>query len=187
MREVTEKVYKFDELSEEAQEKVLADFGDINVDHEWWDIDGLLDPSEKEMKEKRIKAEEIESLLFSYKIGEFDLDRGQYLQLENIVVKNDDVFRQFLEIPKYLWNQCSYYFTNDTRKTNTYLELQTDEEPENNVDLYTLDKAVDIMGNKIHEAWVSLRNNYEYLISEEAIKETILLNEYEFYEDGRMF
>jgi hypothetical protein len=43
------------------------------------------------------------------------------------------------------------------------------------------------MGDKIHEAWVSLRNDYEYQTSEKAIKETIEANEYEFYVDGKLF
>ena len=31
-----------------------------------------------------------------------------------------------------------------------------------------------------------LSNEYEYLISDEAIKETITANEYEFYENGKL-
>ena len=32
------KVYKFKELPEEAQQKVLDKFRNINVDYEWWDF-----------------------------------------------------------------------------------------------------------------------------------------------------
>lgn len=56
MRTVEVNVYKFDELSEEAQEKVLIDFRLINVeDTEWWDNDGWLELSEEQMKESGIK------------------------------------------------------------------------------------------------------------------------------------
>jgi hypothetical protein len=115
------------------------------------------------------------------------LERGQYLQLDGVAVNNDEAFRKFLKIPKELWDQCSYYFENDSRNRNTYLDLQTiDEEPtdeENDI----LERAIEIMGDKIHEAWVSLRNDYEYQTSEKAIKETIEANEYEFYVDGKLF
>ena len=187
MRTVKTKVYRFEELSEESQEKALSELADINVDYEWWDIDGLLDLTKDEMDEAEIEPGEIKDVLFSYTIREFDLERGQYIQFGNIVVSNDEAFRKFLKIPKELWDQCSYYFENDSRNRNTYLDLQTiDEEPtdeENDI----LERAIEIMAEKIHEAWVSLRNDYEYLTSEEAIKEAIETNEYEFCEDGKMF
>lgn len=185
MRTVKTKVYKFEELSEEAQKKALKRLNDINIDHEWWDIEGLLDLTQDEMDEAKIKPGEIESLLFSYKIMEFDLERGQYLQLENVVVNNDEAFRKFLKIPKDLWRECGYYFTNDSRDCNTCLDLQTDDPPTEEED-NILNGAIEIMAEKIHEAWVSLRNNYEYYTSEEAIKDTILANKYEFYEDGTL-
>jgi len=186
MRTVETKVYKFEELSEEVQERVIGDFDDINVDHEWWGIDGLLDPTKEEMEKKGIEPGEIKSLLFSYEVTEFDLERDQYINFDKVIVNNDDVFRQFLEIPEDLWDQCAYYFISDIRRCNTYLELQTDELPTEGEEKF-IDNAVEIMADKIHEAWVSLRNDYEYLTSEEAIKDTILANEYEFYEDGKMF
>jgi hypothetical protein len=187
MRTVKIKVFRFEELSEESQEKALSGLADINVDYDWWDIDGLLDLTKDEMSEVGIEPGEIKDVLFSYTIREFDLERGQYLQLDGVAVNNDEAFRKFLKIPKELWDQCSYYFENDSRNRNTYLDLQTiDEEPtdeENDI----LERAIEIMGDKIHEAWVSLRNDYEYQTSEKAIKETIEANEYEFYVDGKLF
>lgn len=185
MRTVKIKVYKFEELSEESQGKALSGLADINVDYEWWDIDGLLDLTQDELNEAGIEPGEIESLLFSYKIKAFDLERGQYLQLENVVVNNDEAFGKFLKIPEDLWSQCTYYFSNTKRDTNTCLDLQTDDWPTTEED-DILNRAIEIMAEKIHEAWVSLRNNYEYLISEEAIRDTILANEFEFYENGKL-
>jgi cupin superfamily acireductone dioxygenase involved in methionine salvage len=37
MKKVEIEVYKFDELSRRAKDKVLADMADINVDHGWWE------------------------------------------------------------------------------------------------------------------------------------------------------
>ncbi len=36
MRTVRTKVYKFDELSKEAQQKAIERLSDINVDYDWW-------------------------------------------------------------------------------------------------------------------------------------------------------
>jgi hypothetical protein len=185
VRKITVKIYKFDELSEEAQQSAISELSDINVDYEWWDIEGLLDLTQAEMDEVGIKPDDIESVLFSYKIREFDLDRGQYLQLDSVVVNNDDAFRKFLKIPEDLWDQCAYYFTNDSKDFNTCLDLQTDEVP-TEVEGDILNEAIEIMAEKIHEAWVSLRASHEHLTSEEAIKDTIKLNEYEFYENGKL-
>jgi hypothetical protein len=187
MRIVKTKVYKFEELSEESQEKALSGLADINVDYDWWDIDGLLDLTKNEMSEVGIEPDEIKDVLFSYTVWEFDLERGQYLQLDGVSVNNDEAFRKFLKIPKELWDQCSYYFENDSRNRNTYLDLLTIDEETTDEENDILERAIEIMADKIHEAWVSLRNDYEYLISEEAIKDTIKTNECEFYEDGRLF
>lgn len=186
MRETTIKIYKFEELSEEAQQAAISNLGDINIDYEWWDIEGLLDLTQDESDEVGIKSGEIESLLFSYKIKEFDLERGQYIQFKNVVVNNEEAFRKFLKIPEELWKQCSYYFSSTKRDTNTCLDLQMDDPPTNEED-DILNRAIEIMDDKIHEAWVSLKTDYEYLTSEEAIKDTIQANEYEFYKNGKFF
>lgn len=189
MRTIKVGIYKFEELSEEAQQAAISTLGDINVDYDWWDYDeSLLDLTQKEMDEAEIKPGEIESLLFSYKIGAFDIDRDQFLQLKDVVVNNEEAFRKFLKIPEALWEQCAYYFTNPSGQRNTFLEIQTDDYVEDLTDEENgaIDRAIEIMGNKIHEAWVSLRKDYEYNTSEEAIKDTIKANEYEFYENGKM-
>lgn len=38
----------------------------------------------------------------------------------------------------------------------------------------------------MHDAWVSLRDNYEYQYSDEAVKDTIRANEYDFDEYGNL-
>jgi hypothetical protein len=185
MREITVKIYKFEELSEKAQQSTISNLSDINVDYEWWDIEGLLDLSQKEMDEVGIKPGEIESLLISYKIEAFELGGHQYIQFENVIVNNEEAFRKFLKVPEELWAQCSYYFTNDSKNCNTCLDLSTDDPPTEEED-DILNGAIEIMADKIHEAWVSLRTDYEYQTSEKAIKDTILANEYEFYENGKL-
>jgi hypothetical protein len=48
------------------------------------------------------------------------------------------------------------------------------------------DDLIDALRSFEHWAWRVLRDEYEYLTSAEAIKETIEANEYEFDQDGNL-
>jgi hypothetical protein len=184
------KVYQFNELSDEAKQKALECMYDINVDHEWWDYDGLLDLITEEMKSRKIKLSDYPSTLFSYTVEAFDVDRDWFIQLE-IDVKDDDIFRKFLRIDKRLWEQCEPVFETAPRRnatTNFWIAIAKDNG--NNLtqrEAFIIERAEQIMNDKIDEALIGLRNNYEWLLSEEAIIETIEANEYEFTEDGKLY
>ena len=62
MRIVETKVYKFEELSDEAKEKAIQEFWDINVDFPWWE--SVYDDAKN----------------IGLVIEEFDLDRGSYVK-----------------------------------------------------------------------------------------------------------
>lgn len=48
------------------------------------------------------------------------------------------------------------------------------------------DAEHELLNDLLQDYWIMLRNEYEYLISEAAIVETIEANEYEFTENGEM-
>lgn len=203
MKTKTINTYQFDELSDEAKQHAIEKLSDINVNYEWWDIDGLLDLTQKEITSRHIKMSKewykisphanikgeypAYTGLISYKIKYFDLDRDQYVQFEDIKINDDDTFRKFLRIPKRLWNNCYYSFTN---KRNYHTNTEFVIEPQDQYNDFTpaqqkiIDRAIDIMTDKISEALSMLRADYEHAISEEAIIETIKINEYEFDENG---
>ena len=60
MRIMKTKVYPFDELSEDAKDKVIENLWDINIFHEWWEV----------------TYEDAENV--GIKITSFDIDRGSY-------------------------------------------------------------------------------------------------------------
>src|SRR3990172_9884255 len=60
MRTVRTKVYKFDELTTEVQNKVIQSFSNLNVDYDWW----------------RSVYEDAEQI--GLKITEFELGAGSY-------------------------------------------------------------------------------------------------------------
>jgi len=200
-------VFKFDELSPKAQEKALED--QRQFESEIWsaaESGGLLEFSENDFKESGVQPlpdkwydqkllpdgihyEGVEypayGGLFKYNHQEiyFDLDRGQYLQLNDIKVTDDNVFRKFLGIPGKLWSKISYRFVNE-RENNTKLSFDSGDVNQKEVD--TLLKASEKWDDKMHEGWRRLRDDYEYRLSDENLKETIEANGYEFTEDGKI-
>lgn len=189
------KVFKSNELSEEAKQKAIEKLSDINTDYEWWQDDGLIDLSQKECTARHISSSEYPlNCLFSWKEIYFALDRRQYLQFKDLAVNSDDVFRKFLRIPKRLWQNCQYSFDNKRSgyggEHNT--ELVFDAEFESGREFTAkeqtiIDKAIEIFSDKVHEGWKNLRDQYEYLTSKKGIIETIEANDYDFFEDGRLF
>jgi len=162
MRTIRTKVYKFNELSKEGQQKALENYQDINVFHYWWE-DIYLD------------IQVIEAHIES-----FDLDRkeitgkfynGGYTTAKNIIEhhgENCDTYllaKQFIiefdEAEKEIRAQDFYDYFNDREKQflNDLLKCYL--------------KILEI--------------DLEYRLSDEAIKETLIFNEYEFLSTGKMF
>ena len=216
-RLVSVRVYKFDELPKEIQEKVLDEHRQINVDFDWWDMDGLVDFNEQDFKDAgvqplpkewynrklmpdKIHYEGVEYpayiglIKYSHKNMYFDIDRGQYLQLNDIEVKDDNVFRKFLKIPEKLWGKVSYRFDSSGRETNTTLEFRDNEgddfedsEKLSPAERDTLKNAQDKWQDKMGEALKMLKDTYESSMEDEEVADTIRANEYDFKENGEQF
>lgn len=192
------KALKFDELTDEAKRKAVEQLYDINLVFDWWDGDCYLELSEKEIEARHIKMSEkwwehqgnipgeypAYSGLFKWKALYFDIDRGQYIQFDQLEVTDDNIFRVFLRIPKRLWEKCSYYFEAG-RRNNTRLVLESSESDFTDRERDIIIRAEKIFSDKVHEAWVMLRRDYEYRISTEGIEEAIRTNDLDFFEDGR--
>jgi hypothetical protein len=176
-------VFNYDELPEDAKQKALEKYYDINVDDNYWyDYDEKLGLNAKEMKKYGTKK-----IFDEGKTLYFDLDRGMYIQFPDLKVVDEEGFRKLLGIPKPLWKKVKddYSFENN-RDRNTALNLgkyQDYTEKEQKI----LRDAEERFGDKIQEAWKTLRDNYEYNTSKEAIEETFKINEYEFTKDGKIF
>jgi hypothetical protein len=207
MKTVEIKIYKFNELPEETKEKVLDDFRFINVDYdEWYQDDGLLELSEEEMKQSKIKLSKnwfkknqnipkeypAYTGLFKWQKLYFSFDKDNYIQFEGLEVIDQNIFRKFLKIPKKLFHNCIWYFYNNSNYKNATTELIIESDKENGDDFtdkekIIIDRAQSIMNNKIQNALLDIEDNYNYLISEESIINTIEANDYDFTADGKLF
>jgi len=155
-------VYKFDELTEEGKRKALENLYDINVDFDWWD--STYDDAET----------------IGCKITEFDLDRGSYCRLTcpdahetaRLIVENHGEMCETYKLAKeYLKD---YDAAGEGPDSDTADEIRDDLNGE-------FERA-------LGEEYLSLlRQEYEYLTSEEVIKETIEANDYDFTSEGRIF
>ena len=163
---IKRKLYKFEELSEEAQEEAIERLYDINVDYEWWNF--TYDDAER----------------IGLKITAFDIDRGNYIKGK--VTEDTRTMAELI-----LKDHGS--ITDTYKLAHEYLEqLYIWQSYDQEVDDYGYEEDIpeDIEEEfirQLKEEYLSiLRKEYEYLTSREAIIETIEANEYEFTVDGKL-
>jgi len=174
MREetTTRILYEFDELSDEAQQVARQQLWDINVCFDWWD------------------ATYEDAARIGLKLTEFDLGRRAYCRGEWI----DDPETVARAILAEHGDQCETYKTaqaflvdvttgQEKHKSSPdydpdYEEYWETQEYENRCDEFLHDLLEDYR--------IILQNEYDYLTSEEAIREIIEANEYEFTENGKL-
>jgi hypothetical protein len=171
MRQETKVItyYKFDELSDRAKQNAIDKLRDINVDYDWWDY--VYDDAET----------------IGVKITGFDIGRGSYCEMEfqdsrvgvaELILKNHGEMCDTYKLAK--------TFLEDMGKAmpDNYDELEYDEQVK--ID-DAVDELKDEFENTLSGEYLSmLRQEYEYLTSDEGIIETIECNEYEFDADGDM-
>lgn len=165
-------LYSFNELSQEAQETALNEMRDINVSYDWWEW----------------TYEDAKRVGLS--IQGFDLDRrrgaqGEFIQgaehCANLILKEHgkdcDTYKE-----------AKHYFELRDALVEKYSDgINKNIVTEENV--YDFDGECDDLDNEFKEQIlecysIMLQNEYEYQQTDEAVKETIEANDYEFNEDG---
>jgi hypothetical protein len=191
MRVEQRNVYTFEELSPEIQQKVIEKNYDVNVDYEWWEDNYLLDPTDPELKEMKVRLpEDYKSPIFSWKKIYFDIDRNSHLEFVNLEVNDTNAFRLLLGLDKRLFDKAWLTFDTDNfkRYPTTILTYEPND-PDRGFteqEIKLLDRAVERFNDMIYNALKRLRKQYEFCTSEESIKDTIIGNSWEFTETGEM-
>tara|TARA_Y100001972_G_scaffold47562_2_gene58673 strand:- start:30 stop:497 length:468 start_codon:yes stop_codon:yes gene_type:complete len=155
VREITTvtKVYFFNELNKEQQQKAIDNHRDINTDYEWYDF--IFE----------------DALSVGIKILSFDLYREGNINL----APTDTYYNASMEIRK-KYNKGSELYCH----ADNYLSVGLDKILES--------KNASLFISNLEDYYLNeLRKNYEYLMSDEAIKETLIANEYEFTQNGKIF
>lgn len=178
MREETVKVYSFEELDEDAQEKAIEEARYHNVDYEWWDF--LHDEFSSELAEIGVDA------------GTFywNLDRGDYFYAPNASISDERLLLKAAGID--LRSKEARRYTVD----GAHLSIETRHfgggSARNYVETYSDDpeieeKIQDLLDNKFEDFKSRLRDEQEYLTSDEAVRENLIANEYDYTEDGSRY
>lgn len=189
-------VYTFEELSPEAKEKALEKFRNINVEHDWYEF--TIDDWRGKLSEAGWGNLEAIEISFS---GFWSQGDGASFTVKKMyddnVLKLIDTYKL---VEKYsLLKEAEYLEGSITRRgmysheSSTIIEINGD--PKEGVDydefhkqLSGLEKDLkEIMVNLNHDIYKELEKEYENAISDEAVRDAILINEYEFLEDGSFF
>jgi len=164
-------IYCFKELPDAIQEKAITNLYDINVDHDWWEC----------------TYEDAE--MVGLKISSFDIDRGSYCKLDfiesaeasaHLIIDNHGV-------------DCENYKTAKSylKERDELINTADKDENGNFKDEYQLDSDLDDLDSEFKKSisenyLIMLQKDYKYLTSEEAIKECIESNDYEFDINGKL-
>lgn len=201
MREVIQKVYKFNELEKKVQEKVLERERYAYVDGmNWWAY--TLEDFESTMYADhlfRVDEDSVSFALYSQDAGagftgEFETAQAAINVALAFDLKGDVNKASILdEIREYGEVRVSHNSWNNTspRKWNTYIELLIDGVPMEEDEKYApfvnaLEEWKDVECSRLYTA---LEEEYDYLTSDEYIIEQLMDEDenYEFLENGTDF
>lgn len=176
MRTIEIKAYQFKELDETTKQKVIEDNLYINVEHDWWDC------TYETLRECGIKVES------------FDIGRRQECEIEfledgyAIATNIIDTFGEAMDMVKDAknfiekWDALVKHHGEGNDKEGYSVKEELYDEFDEDVEGIVYDLKKDLQ----HEILIWLREEYEWLTSEESIIETIEANEYEFTEEGKL-
>ena len=180
MREI--KVYSFDELSEEAQERAINELRPLNIEPYWYE-----DTFDTIRAAGKLLGLEIDRIYFDMDL--YCIFNADYRYVHGGAVKAvrkefswaDDLCKvakdlQGLQKRHFYSLSCN---VSSQRNTNSYRCFRFGED-------YECDDLGDILDDFAHWARILLRDEYAWLTSNEAIREMIEANEYEFTEAGEL-
>lgn len=179
MREetVTTKIYKFDELSENAKEKAREWFRQGALDYEWWDC--IYDDAER----------------IGLKISHFDTDHhdiGGDIKYSCVDTASKILKEHGASCDTYV---LAEQFLKDYQTLEAEIEsIEALDDPSDAM-LDRSSMAKDEMEDLekefkyalLQEYLATLQREVDFRLSDEQIDESILANEYEFTEDGKLY
>ena len=187
METISINLYTFDELIEKAQNKVLDDNRYFNVEHDDW--------HEYTIEDEKTKLAELGYLDADISFSGFHSqgDGASFtakIDLDAWINQDKTSREKFLSLNQYdisAWidKSASRYHHEETMSACTDMDCDA---PETMLDLedelqVTIEAEAKELAGDIYN---QLRKEYEYLTSDEAIKESITINEYTFEADGTM-
>jgi len=177
------KIYSFNELSNEVKEKILEEYRDINVNYSAW-ADVVIDEWKMKLKDLGYFNVEI------YYSGFYCQGSGAYFTGKvdvNEWIKKHKAKTRFKKLLKEIEQGCFYEIRiNHGYRYKMYVEYEA--EGMSDKAYGQLKEVVNWIEQEAYELsekiYKDLEREYEYLISDEAVIDTIKENNFEFLEDG---
>lgn len=170
MRTIEVKIFKFNELNEEAKQNAISNLYNINIDYNWWEF----------------IYEDAKNI--GLKITSFNLDRNRHAKGE-FILNAPEVAQNILSNHG---KECETYKTAESFLEvwqpifNAYMDEESEkyESSESEDEMQELED--DFFNSLLEDYSIILQNACDYLQSDESIIDTIEANDYEFTEDGEM-
>jgi hypothetical protein len=189
MKKVEITLYQFKELSKEAQAKALETYRDINTDYEWYDY--IFEEWKEKLKKLGYEDAEI---LFSGFGSQGDgacftaeVYLKHWLKKHKLEKKYKKLFQEADDVKITIKHSWRYSYSSSTDVDYEWYgdaERLTDKLEDNILEVIELIKEErEKLGDKIYK---ELDDTYYNLIGDEAIADTLEVNEYDFTDDGKI-
>lgn len=208
MRTIETKVYKFDELSNDAKAKAVEKMWDVNVDYEWWDsvYEDAADIAELfGLDIRQTKQNTINIIKFTPTIyfsgfssqGDGACFEGYYSYKKGALkavkqhTPEDKTLHEIVATLQSLQKDNFYRVTCTMTHRGHYnhsgcMTVDCENSHDSYLDVKGEDDFVTCMRDFADWIYKRLEEQHDYLTAEETVIETIEANEYEFTEDGEM-
>ena len=195
MRTATKRtdVYTFDELSESAKETAMQWYREGAFDYEWWDFEDATQIG-------KIIGIDIDKIFFSGFSsqgdgacfeGSYAYKVGSVKNLKEYAPTDKTLHQIAIDLSK---AQRKYFYglnANIKQSGHYYHEMCTEirvyDDYESWTDVDTENSIIEPLRDFMRWIYKQLESEYDYLNSDEAVKESIEANEYEFDEDGNIY
>ncbi len=168
MKQKTINLYSFDELSEDAKETALDKLRYINVDYPDWD------DTQEDAKNVGLVIKELSQ--HRQNKGEFDISGED--TATRIMSEHGENCETYKTAQKFLAEYLPAKKEWDAIENNDGFPFQYEDK--------AVDMANDFLQELLEDYRIMSEKEYEYLTSDEAVKESIECNEYTFTEDGEL-
>lgn len=210
---VRTKIFQFNELDAIAQKKAIEHFHDLNVDHEWWELNYEYFASICELIGVEVDIKNthhsgfynqgsgaavtadidlkklVEGIAGKVWEDEHGIETTKRLRLQNCPV-DKRVLRLIYAINQCGRMNCEYSFKASHKGNNTFLRFACylPDQPNISGEIDKLETWLKDVANSITNfLYRLLEEDYDYLTGEEAIKESIVANGYWFTKEGRFW
>ena len=190
MKTIVTPVYTFDELDDEAKEKSREWYRDGSLDYAWWDT--VYDYAKEAGAALGITVDNIEFSGF-YSQGDGACFTGSYTyrkgwrQALRAVTRNETlecIGHRLQDAQRMVFYKGTATVVKTGHRYCDETSVRIDCEPDTTT--FT-DAVTDALRDFMRWIYKSLEQEYEYLMSDECVDDTIRANDYTFTADGRRF